>query len=316
MQADALTAFAAMAKAATPGAEIIGPDSGYLRAQQWDTALLTAIAAVKPKLLKGVTHHVYDGINRANWNNPSTYDAPLPEIAWYTSMVRSLVPDSQIWAGENGPIGGGNDGTCGSNSVCGTFVSSIWYADDMSLRAKYGFHHHQRQDFFGGAYGLTSSVSGAMALGQTDAILLRPDFWMSFLHKRTLGLQILNASSSSRSVRAYAFAGAPPSRFAAPACAAAAATQFLLINLSADAVTAALPLTVGTSFASWTLAAGADGVFGSGATLNAVALPAEVDVRARDPSAFLEGIVAPPVIGKVAAGVVLPPQATTFVCVK
>jgi hypothetical protein len=30
---------------------------------------------------------------------------------WFTSVVKEFAPTAQIWAGEDGPIGGGNDGT-------------------------------------------------------------------------------------------------------------------------------------------------------------------------------------------------------------
>ena len=33
---------------------------------------------------------------------------------WYVPMVRKLAPGAQVWAGEDGPIGGGEDGTCGA----------------------------------------------------------------------------------------------------------------------------------------------------------------------------------------------------------
>jgi hypothetical protein len=39
----------------------------------------------------------------------------------------------------SGPIGGGNDGTCGTLSVCGTYASALWYADDLANRALHGF---------------------------------------------------------------------------------------------------------------------------------------------------------------------------------
>lgn len=46
---------------------------------------------------------------------------------------------------ENGPPGGGPDGTCGNASICGTYASTLWYADDLALRAKHGFTQYQRQ---------------------------------------------------------------------------------------------------------------------------------------------------------------------------
>ena len=53
-----------------------------------------------------------------------------------------------------------------------------------------------------------------MALGLAEPLLIRPDFWVNFLWKRCLGSAVLNASSSSATVRAYAFSGAPASPYA------------------------------------------------------------------------------------------------------
>ena len=47
---------------------------------------------------------------------------------------------AQVWAGEDGPISGGEDGTCGgvfpngsstNTSVCGTYATVPWYANDL-----------------------------------------------------------------------------------------------------------------------------------------------------------------------------------------
>ena len=213
------------------------------------------------------------------------------------------------------PIGGGNDGTCGALSVCGTFASVIFYADDMGLRAKHGFAQYNRQDLFGGAYGLVNSPTGRMALALEDAVVIRPDFWVSWLMKRTLGLSVLNATSSSRMLRAYAFAGAPPSLFASEHCGGVA---LLLINLdNGTAPTAvALPAVAGaSSFAAWSLAPSASGgAFGEDATLNGALLPTDVDVSKGDPRLFLQRIVQAPVAGKVGDGAQLPPLSATFLC--
>jgi hypothetical protein len=322
MQAGAFNAFARMVAEALPGAKLIGPDTGYASWQTWLSALLPL---VRPGLLHAVTHHVYLGMERKDFNVPDLFDTPVPEIEWYTSACRSLAPTAQIWAGENGPIGGGNDGTCGAESVCGTFASTLFYADDMALRAKHGFSQYNRQDLFGGAYGLTASPSGAMALARDDVVAVRPDFWTSFLWKRTLGLSVLNATSSSRLVRAYAFAGAPPSPFASGLCggggggSGGSGLQLLLLNLD-NATSAAVtlpPAGAGASvtFAAWSLTPTASGgPFARVAALNGAVLPAAIDVARGDPRSFLERIVQPPVTGLVSGGAELPPLSTTFLC--
>jgi hypothetical protein len=314
-QARALVAFHALAADSHlpggPGA-IIGPDTGDIDAQPW----LSGLLPLTPQLTAATTHQ-YNGAVQSNWDSPAQLDSLLPEILWFPSLVRSVSPSTQIWGGEMGPHGGGENGTCLAGAICGTYASSIWFADDLALRAKHGYHHYQRQDLFGGAYGLTrGAVSGNLSLNAVEGLTLLPDFWTAFLWKRTLGLSVLNVSSSSPTVRAYAFTGPPPSTFAAPNC-TDSGSQYLLINLAGDAPSTATlsPSPPGSLFSSWTLGAGAQGVFGPLATVNGVALPEVVDVGTSDPNTFLRGIAQTPIQGEVQAGVVLPPHTTTFVCV-
>ena len=315
-QAKAITAFAMAVQAQLPRAVIVGPDTGGRYPETWLTALLPLL---RPRQLYGVTHHVYNGVNRANFNSAARLDNSLPEIAWYTNIVRTLAPSSEIWSGENGPTGGGDDGTCGADTVCGTYASSLWYSDDMAQRAKHGFVQYQRQDLFGGAYGLTNSLTGAMALQHDDALSIRPDYWVAFLWKRTLGTFVLNASSSSADVRAYAFRGAPPSEYAAATyCGNGDAPQLLLLHLgNVTSASAAVPSVDGyPNIASWTLAPTATGgPFGTDATLNGGdPLPATIDVRVTNPASFLSMIPRPATIGVSSAALTLPPLSISFVC--
>ena len=316
-QARALNAFHALARTyALPGGAgaLIGPDTGDINAQPWLAGLLPLTYN-----LTAATHHQYNGLSRSNWDSPAQLDALTPEMDWFAALVRQRAPGAQVWAGEVGPSGGGENGTCVPGAVCGTFASSVWYADDLGQRAARGYHHHQRQDLFGGNYGLTRGlVSGNLALGAEEGLALLPDFWVAFLWKRALGPSVLNVTSSLPSVRAYGYAGLPPSQFAAAPCARGGAAQYLLINLNGTAAAAAAlpPGPAGARYAAWSLAAGAGGVFGPLATLNGEPLPAAVDVAAGgDPGAFLRGIVQPAVQGEAAAGVALPPHSATFVCV-
>jgi hypothetical protein len=292
------------------GTRLIGPDTGYRYPQTWLEALLPLL----PAPLHAITHHVYNGLSRADYNSPAQLNSALPEMQWYMATVQRLGRGAQAWAGEDGPIGGGNDGTCGKSSVCGTYASSLWYADDMALRAAHGFSQYQRQDLFGGAYGLLRSQTGAMALRADEPVVIAPDYWVSFLWKRCLGAQVLNASSSSAQVRAYAFSGAPASNFPAPAC---TSVQLLLINLSnATSTPVALPGVAGAGarYAAYALTPVAGDAFAGLALLNGQALPGAIDAQRVDPGTFLKGIVQAPVQGAVADGVTLAPLSINFLC--
>jgi hypothetical protein len=72
----------------------------------------------------GNTIHAHIGVRSSA--RPQALDKTHSEITWYHDTIKALAPRSQIWAGEDGPIGGGNDGTCGGSSVCGTYASALW----------------------------------------------------------------------------------------------------------------------------------------------------------------------------------------------
>ena len=321
-QADALHALSKMVQTTQLGAMLVGPDTGYRQAQDWLTDYLPRAA---PQL-HAVTHHVYPGISRRSFNHPQELDRTLPEITWYTKLTKQFAPKAQVWAGEDGPVGGGNDGTCGSSSVCATFASALWYADDLANRAKHGFVQYQRQTLIGGAYGLTSSERPhpQSALGATEAVLLRPGYWTNYLYKRLVGSSVLNASSSDPFIRAYAFRGTPPSEHAALECAGDGRLQLLLINLyNSTNATVTLPRVVALSYSAWTLtpplattagrgvqSTAALDPFSTRVRLNGQILPEKVD----GPALFLEKIPVPPSVAPVQTGMTLPPLSMSFVC--
>ena len=160
-----------------------------------------------------MTHHVYPGITLKNWNQSSVLDKPLNDISWYAPIVANTT--FQMWSGEEGPHGGGEDGTCGvGSSACGVFASSFWYADDMALRATKGFTHFQRQDLMGARYGLVSIPHDDEYLSKQDEVGLSSDFWINFFWKRTLGTSVLNVTNDDDVLRVYAFSGEPVSPYA------------------------------------------------------------------------------------------------------
>ena len=268
--------------------------------------------------MTAVTHHVYLSLERRDFDSPAILakklDSQIPVILEFVAMVRSSKAEgAQIWAGEMGPIGGGDDGSCGTNSTCGTFASVFWYADDAALRAAAGYTQHNRQTLFGGEYGLVNSAQSIMALGPLEALKIRPDYWLAWLMKRTLGTSVYAASSSDSLVRVYAWGGKPPSLFAAVTFCTPAAPQLLLLNLQATSVAIALPFNA-TSFALWSLAPSDGDVFSTSATLNGVPLPVDIDVASIDPSTYLGFITTPPIVGKVSEGITLPGWAVSVVC--
>jgi len=190
---------------------LVGPDTGYLDAKDW----LEQFLQENTVDLHAVTHHVYPGITLENWNQSSVLNRPLSDMEWYLPIVKQS--GFQVWAGEEGPHGGGEDGTCGTSfSACGTFASTFWYADDMALRASKGFTHFNRQDLVGARYGLVRIPHDDEYLAHDDEVGLSPDFWVNFFWKRTIGTNVLhvnNTGSTNNTLRAYAFRGTPVSPF-------------------------------------------------------------------------------------------------------
>lgn len=314
-QAAAFVALAGLVAASSaPAARLVGPDTGAVSPEPFIGAFL---AAAPRGLVSAVTHHVYLGLSRSNLATPAALaaklDSALPELRAFVANVAANASGAEPWAGEMGPIGGGDDGSCGAASVCGTFASALYYADDAALRAAHGYAQHNRQDLFGGHYGLVNSVSGAMALGAADALVVTPDYWVAWLWKRTLGGSVFAANSSAPSVRAYAFRGSPPSPFAARAQCGAAAAQLLLLNLAGAPAAVALP-PAAASFSAWALAPRGGDAFATEAELNGAPLPTVLDAATTDPAPALGFIGVPPVSGAAAAGLTLPGWAVAFVC--
>ena len=67
-QAAAFGVWADMVAAALPGTLLVGPDTGGADPLAWLQAFLPL---VPPGMLHGITHHVYNGIQRSNFNSVS-----------------------------------------------------------------------------------------------------------------------------------------------------------------------------------------------------------------------------------------------------
>ena len=246
--------------------------------------------------------------------------------AWYPPMVHRLAPTAQVWAGEDGPAPGGDDGTGGqNNSVLGTYATLPWYANDLGHRAALGFSQYQRQDLVGGRYALLGISHDNEALALGDPVRLQPDFWVAFLWKRVMGNTVFNATAGALNldpaVRAYAHCGLPPSPHAPARTVTPTKGKPLLstmgspmgitlVNLnSTSPKQVKLPASLGAATA-WTLSAGAGGVFGSETLLNGEALPLFI----ADGAAIEAVPVAGGVVGR-GGTVTLPPFSVCFVVV-
>ena len=307
----------------------VGPDTGYFACHgqrgaecPWLAGYLEDMRdAGALGMLHAVTHHVYAGITAENFNSPAQLDKAQADPEWYLPIVRRFqAPGGAplvVWAGENGPKAGGEDGTCGAASVCGAFGSALWYADELGRRAQWGYTQHQRQDLLGGRYGLVHIPHGNEALGPADPVALTPDFWVNFFWKRTMGRRAHNATALPAGfggglVRAYAHRGPPSSPDAPPELRRrpADAWSTVLINLSPNA-TFAVRLAEGAGagaprVVSWTLTPEAGSGLAARALANGRPLPAGIADGAAIADVPVPGAV------HVGAPLRLPPLSVTF----
>lgn len=153
----------------------------------------------------------------------------------------------------------------------------------------------------------------AKALGATDPLKIHSDFWVMFMWKRLMGTDVYDVNSTAVTkdpdVRVYGHCGVPPSPHAyivdraakgsheavaieinafTPEAVSSPATQMglLLININTTSSRKVMLSnggdTGGSTFTSWTLTAGADGVFGETPLLNGKPLPVRSVTRPSD----------------------------------
>jgi heparanase 1 len=202
----------------------------------------------------------------------------------------------------------------GIDGLTNTFVSSLFYINELASYAAAGIGLVSRQTFVGGDYELVNKTT----------FLPNPDFFALLLWRSQVAGQLVQVSSSrpSDSVRAYAFCAA-----AGPAGAAVA----VLVNFATDAPAqvalqwpAAAPAGVNVSV--WQLTGvegyggdGGSGSGGSGASSAAPAWPMNSLFRAALNGATLEFVRGgalppmPPAALPASAAVMLPPLSATFV---
>jgi hypothetical protein len=321
--------------------KLLGPDIGYLDPELYLGQFLGNFSD-----LYAVTYHVYSKLERQNYDKPALIDHALHGEGWYPSMVRQLAPGAEIWAGEDGPHSGGEDGTCGAKfangsstntSVCGTFATAPWYANDLGLRAVLGFKQYMRQDLIGGRYGLLGIPHDGEALRKDDPLSITADYWVHFLWKRVMGKAVLNATAVVRvngtavvraldpALRVYAHCGRVSSVHGASSDENPLGITMINID-STDAKTVVLASGIGSVYTYWTLSAGTNPKHTAapmaGSTRSKQKLPHDVFSQTsvlnghQLPHSFSKGkaIGLIPVAGKTSddGNFVLPPFSVTF----
>ncbi|CAG7829420.1 unnamed protein product [Allacma fusca] len=134
------------------------------------------------KTVDKVTFHQYyfDGSNSSenDFINVTTMNALQAQIKQIASAVNRFAPGKSIWIGETGSGWGG-----GCKNVSDRYASSFLWLDKLGISARYGVEVVFRQTLMGGAYGMVDSCGTPT-----------PDYYISVLHKRLVGTQVLEAS--------------------------------------------------------------------------------------------------------------------------
>ena len=171
--------------------------------------------------------------------------------------------------------------------------------------------------------GLTGNANGGLAQSELDVddpLSLRPDFWVNFIFKRTVGTDVLSVAATQKTnttmVRSYAFSGTPPSPFAAKECVGTSSGRtFVLLNLMSEGeAEVRLPAGGAETFSAWILGPRGDksDPLSQGIALNGNVLPQIVDLKGGAHADFLEEISVAPIKGT--GSVTLPPTSIAFVC--
>ncbi|MEZ4251565.1 MAG: hypothetical protein R3B99_25405 [Polyangiales bacterium] len=117
----------------------------------------------------------------------------LDEVTRWASEVEAAAarhaPGAEVWLGESGHAQCG-----GEPGLSDRFVSTFWWLDQLGLLARRGQRVVVRQALAGADYGLL----------HPETLTPRPDFWASWMFKRLMGTQVLDARSDDANLRAYA----------------------------------------------------------------------------------------------------------------
>lgn len=101
-------------------------------------------------------------------------------------------PQAELWTGESGSAQCG-----GQPKLSDRFASCFWWADQLGRGAKLGQKVMIRQSLIGGDYGLI----------QRESLKPNPDFWVSWLWKELMGVDVYSVSCQSPDLIVYCHGG-------------------------------------------------------------------------------------------------------------
>jgi heparanase 1 len=200
-----------------------GSGSAFEKGARWITDFLAATANAGLPIY-AATHHEYIEVDDGSFTSPATLALSGQIASALNKTVRESGSAVRIFGGEIGPHNGGSPPCDHSSLRWAVFGDSLWYADNLAAKAKFGYSGSCRQDYIGADYGLVDCSTGAPL----------PDFWTGLVWATTMGPGVLSASvagggDGNGTVRVYAHCTARGEVADVPAGAVTA----LVINLGA-----------------------------------------------------------------------------------
>jgi heparanase len=209
--------------AESPSAKLAAPASAYWPVVGEIGGLLPAFVEIGGSSIDVLTWHYYPQESArcpvAVWPAKPTWlldPQNLDEIDRWADQVEAAragsAPQAVTWLDET------SNAQCGgAPGISDTFVSSLWWLDELGKMARRGTPVLVRQSLTGADYGLLSEPS----------LDPRPDYFASLLWRRLMGARVLDAAVEMRpNLRVYAHC-APPD-------APAGAVTVLAINLDEE----------------------------------------------------------------------------------
>ncbi|XP_072112435.1 heparanase [Mobula birostris] len=168
---------------------LYGPDIGQPRRCPIIT-MLKGFLETGGGILDAVTwHHYYvNGRNASlkDFLSPQVLDSLVWRINQIHQVVAKTVPGKKIWLGETSSAYGG-----GAPDLSDRFVAGFMWLDKLGLSAKLGIDVVIRQVLFGAAY-------YQLVDWHLDPL---PDYWLSLIYKKLVGIKVLNISSTQSDER-------------------------------------------------------------------------------------------------------------------
>lgn len=174
---------------------LVGPDVTRVMHHSESAIYLERFVSHAKGVIDAVTWHQYylNGMNcsEEEFYSPDILDYLLHELNTLNYILEKEDPGVPRWLGETSSAYGG-----GAPGLSDRYVAGFLWLDKLGLSARLSHEVVLRQTFVGGDYALLDEDWNP-----------NPDYWLSLLHKRLVGVKVLEVKSGTeekRQTRVYA----------------------------------------------------------------------------------------------------------------